>query len=69
MQKTAKSRAEERFAAIQKENLDGEKLKENERQRKAAHIAKLRALRLEKEAADIEAAKKAEVLAALKKAR
>jgi hypothetical protein len=49
MQKSARSRAEERFAATQKE-------KDKAQQEIMQRMAKLRALRLAKEAADKEAA-------------
>ena len=60
MRKSAKSRAEEQFAAIKKK--DKQSLNENEkaRQERAEHTARLRALRLAKEAADKEAAEKAD---------
>ena len=58
MQRSVKSRAEEKFAASQK-NAD-QALKENEKARRevAEHVAMLRGLRLEKEAADKQAAEK-----------
>ena len=58
MRKSAKSRAEEQFAAIKKK--DKQALNENEkaRQERAEHTARLRALRLAKEEADKEAAEK-----------
>ncbi len=52
MLKSLKSRAEEKFAATQKK--DGQVLKEKETawQQRMEHTARLRALRLAKEAAD-----------------
>ncbi len=64
MLKSAKSRAEERFAATQKKDKQVLKEREKIRQEKAEHVAGLRALRLAKEAAD----KQAEVAAAAEKA-
>ena len=60
MRKSAKSRAEEQFAAIKKK--DKQSLNENEKaqQERAENMARLRALRLAKEAADKEAAEKAD---------
>jgi hypothetical protein len=52
-------RAEEQFAASQKKATLALEEKEKERQEIAEHVAKLRALRLEKEAAEKEAAEKA----------
>ncbi len=59
MSKSAKSRAEERFAATQKKDKPALNEKEKARQEEAKHVASLRALRLAKEAADKEAAEKA----------
>ena len=56
MLKSVKSRAEEQFAATQKKNKQALKEKEKVRQERAEQVASLRALRLEKEAADKEAA-------------
>ncbi len=56
MLKSRKSRAEEQFAATQKKDKQALKEKEKARQENAEHVAKLRALRLAKEAADKEAA-------------
>ena len=69
MQMSVKSRAEEQFAATQKKAKLALKEKEKERQERAVHIAKLKALRLAKEAADKEVADKeaAEKAAAKKK--
>ena len=50
--KSAKSKAEALFAATQKKDRQVLDERERERQEKAAHVAKLRALRLVKEAAD-----------------
>ena len=58
MMKSAKSRAEEKFAATQKKYKQAVKEKEKERQKELEHTASLRALRLAKEAADKEAADK-----------
>ncbi len=56
MSKSAKSRAEERFAATQKKDKPALNEKEKARQERAEHVASLRALRLAKEAADKKAA-------------
>ena len=53
---SVKSRAEEQFAAIQKNNKPALTEKEKARQERAEHVASLRALRLAKEAADKKAA-------------
>ncbi len=58
MLKTAKSRAEEQFTATQKKDRRALKGKEKARQEIAERMARLRALRLAKEAADKEAAEK-----------
>lgn len=52
MLKTAKSRAEQQFTATQKKEEQARKEREVEQQLKAEHVAKLRGLRLAKEAAD-----------------
>lgn len=54
MLKTAKSKAEEQFAATQKKDKQVLEEKDKARQKSAEHTAKLRALRLAKEAADKE---------------
>ncbi len=59
MLKTAKSRAEELFTATQKKDQIALKEKEKAEQERTDHVAKLRALRLAKEAADKEAAEEA----------
>ena len=59
MLKSAKSRAEERFAATQKKDKQALNEKEKARQEEAENVARLRALRLAKEAADKKAAEKA----------
>ncbi len=59
MSKSAKSRAEELFAATQKKDKQVLNEKEKARQERAEHVASLRALRLAKEAADKNAAEKA----------
>ena len=59
MLKSAKSRAEEQFAATLKKDKQALKEKEKARQESAEHVARLRALRLAKEAADKKAAEKA----------
>ncbi len=59
MAKSAKSRAEEQFAATQKKDTRALNEKEIARQERAEHVASLRALRLAKEAADKKAAEKA----------
>ncbi len=55
MLKSAKSRAEEKFAATQKKDEQALKEKEKARQDRAEQVSRLRALRLAKEAADKEA--------------
>ena len=52
MLKSVKSRAEEQFAATQKKNKQALKEKEKVRQERAEQVARLRALRLAKEATD-----------------
>ena len=59
MLKSARSRAEERFAATQKKDKQALNEKEKARREIAEHMASLRALRLAKEAADKKAAEKA----------
>ena len=54
MLKSVKSRAEEQFAATQKKDKQALKEKENAWQQRMEHTARLRALRLAKEAADKE---------------
>ncbi len=54
MSKLAKSRAEEKFAATQKKDKQALTEKENAWQQRLELTAKLRALRLAKEAADKE---------------
>ncbi len=56
MWKSVRSRAEEQFAATQKKAKHALKEKEKARQDSAEKVARLRALRLAKEAADKEAA-------------
>ncbi len=58
MDKSIKSRAEEQFAGTQKKDKRVLKEKEIARQERAEEVARLRALRLAKEAADKEAAEK-----------
>jgi hypothetical protein len=58
MAKTLKSRAEEKFSASQRKEQLALQEREKERQDFADRTAKLRALRLAKEAADKEAAEK-----------
>ena len=58
MQKSAKSKAEEQFAATQKKDRTVLKAKEKAKKDRADHTAHLRAQRLAKEAADRESAKK-----------
>lgn len=68
MQKTAKSKAEERFAAAQKLTKQIQKEQQTAVNERAALTEKLRALRLEKEAADAKLAEKeAKKAAATKK--
>jgi hypothetical protein len=59
MWKSAKSRAEEQFAATQKKAKQALKEKEKAWQESEKRVASLRALRLAKEAADKEAAEQA----------
>ena len=59
MRKAAKSRAESLFTATQKKDQEVQKEKEKALQERAEHTAKLKALRLAKEAADKEIADKA----------
>ncbi len=54
MLNTVKSRAEEKFAATQKKDKQVRKEKETAWQQRMEHTARLRALRLAKEAADKE---------------
>ncbi len=54
MLKSVKSRAEEKFAATQKKDEQALKEKEHAWQQRMEHTARLRALRLAKEAADKE---------------
>jgi hypothetical protein len=56
MQKSARARAEERFAATQKKGKEALNEKEKARQEITKRMAKQKALRLAKEAADKEAA-------------
>lgn len=57
MLKSVKSKAEEQFAAIQTRDQQALNDKEKARQKRAEHVAGLRALRLAKEAANKKAAK------------
>ena len=57
MLKSVKTKAEEKFAAIQKKEKKVLKEKEIARLERAEHVARLRRLRLAKEADDKEAAK------------
>ncbi|MCZ6452802.1 MAG: hypothetical protein O6909_01050 [Alphaproteobacteria bacterium] len=59
MEKSAKSRAEIKFAATQKRDQQFLNEKEKAQQELVERVAKLRALRLAKEAADKEAAEQA----------
>ncbi len=68
MQKSLRSQAEEHFAATQKKAAQAGKEKEKLRKAEADHVAKLRSLRLAKEAADKEAAAAAAPPAKAKKA-
>ena len=61
MLKSVKSRADEQFAATQKKDKQALNEKEKARQKRAEHVASLRALRLAKEAADKKAAMKAAI--------
>jgi hypothetical protein len=69
MRISVKSRAEEQFTATQKKAKQALTKSEIARQERVDHIAKLKALRLAKEAADKQAAEKADAKkAAAKKA-
>ncbi len=57
MQKSAKSRAEAEFAATQKKDKQAQQEKDQAQQAMAEKTARLRALRLAKEAAEKESAK------------
>jgi|TARA_Y100000031_G_scaffold148324_1_gene184489 colicin import membrane protein len=59
--KSAKSRTEKQFTATQKRDKQILKEREKARREKAEHVAKLRALRLAKEAADKEASEEPDV--------
>jgi len=59
MQKTLKTTAEEKFAAVQKKDKQLQTEKEKAQQTRLANIANLRALRLAKEATDRNAAEQA----------
>ena len=59
MLKSAKLSAEEKFAALQKQEIQARTEKDIAQQAKVEHRAKLRALRLAKEAADEKSAVKA----------
>lgn len=60
MLKSVKSRAEQQFTATQKKDKQILKEREKAQQERAEHTAKLRGLRLAKEAADKEAADEAD---------
>ena len=59
MLKSVKSKAEKQFAATLKKDKQALKEKEKALQERAEHVARLRALRLAKEAADKKAAEEA----------
>jgi hypothetical protein len=61
MVKSAKSRAEEQFAATQKKDKQALNERKEARQAEAEHMASLRALRLAKEAADKKVAEEAAI--------
>ena len=69
MKKLVKSRAEEQFAATQKKDNQARKERDKASQKRAEHVANLKALRLDKEADDKIAAEQsaAEKAAAKKK--
>ena len=67
MQKSVKSTAEEKFAAIQKKDKQALTDREKARQAEAKHTAELRALRLAKQAADKEAAEESDAAKAAAK--
>ncbi len=67
MVKSAKSRAEEQFAAIRKKDRQALKEEEKALQERAEHVASLRALRLAKEADDKKSAEVAAEEAAAEK--
>lgn len=56
MRKSVRSKAEAEFASIRQQDKKALKEKQKVEQEKADHVARLRALRLAKEAADKEAA-------------
>ena len=57
MLKSARTRAEQQFAAIQKKDGPAPQEEDKETQERANHVANLRALRLAKETTDKKAAK------------
>jgi len=67
MQNPVKSMAEEKFAAIQKNDSQALTDREKARQAEAEHTANLRALRLAKQAADKEAAEETDAAKAASK--
>ena len=67
MQKTVRSKAEEKYAATLKKEQQALADREKARQVEAEHVAKLRGLRLAKQAADKEAAEQAEAAKAATK--
>jgi len=67
MSKTARSKAEEQFTATQKKDKQFLQDKESARNERAESVAKLKALRLEKEIADKEAAEAEKVAKATAK--
>jgi hypothetical protein len=67
MQKTVRSKAEEKYAATLKKEQQALADREKARQAEAEHVAKLRGLRLAKQAADKEAAEQAEAAKAATK--
>ena len=69
MLKSVRSRAEAQFAAAQKKDKQALKAEEKARQERADHVARLRALRLAKEAADKAAAGEKAAAKATKPAR
>ncbi|HJM51246.1 MAG TPA: hypothetical protein QGF63_15555 [Alphaproteobacteria bacterium] len=62
MWKSSKSRTEKQFTATQKKDKQILNEREKARREKAEHVAKLRALRLAKEAADKAGAEDADVM-------
>ncbi len=67
MSKSARSKAQQHFAPSQKKKSEFLRLKEEGERKRTEKVARLRALRLEKEAAELDASAAAPVAAAPKK--